>query len=59
MRATNISEIKIRRPESGPLPKTIGNGPMKMTAENEPDDELVVPRITIATPTAMRMAPAV
>jgi hypothetical protein len=63
LRATSKSEITINQPASGPLPKTIGKGPMKITMLEldepllEKTDAIVkitMPKIATANPKTNR-----
>lgn len=64
LRATSKIEITISQPASGPLPKTIGKGPMKITAlelvellleKAEAIVRIAMPETVTANPKAMRI----
>lgn len=64
LRATSKIEIRISQPASGPLPKTIGKGPMKITMlelvellveKTVAIVRIIMPEIVTANPKAIRI----
>jgi hypothetical protein len=52
-----IKAVVASNPELGPLPKTIGRGPMKTTPPNEVEPEPTLPRMAIAVPRNIKRKP--